>query len=221
MLTSPPIELAPRATEPYFFFLPLPALFAIARWPDIDWPFPDERWPNWDSTTCRATPLARDFTAGLVAVDFTQVLTFRAVFPTTDVLLRRLTMAVAISPPASAPIVVTPMTLAVRLRPFRGFERLVDVLDVLDFISLQTTSFARTRFQQTMVISQKLPTGYCPQRIWGSTALNDCGYQRLRRDSVCHHERNYSRRGRRHAPRFAPGLLFGVVLIVAAVDVGL
>jgi hypothetical protein len=56
-----------------------------------------------------------------------------------EALRLRLVMAEPMSPPASAPTVVAPTTLAVRLRPFLDFEWLVDVLEVLDFISLQTT----------------------------------------------------------------------------------
>ncbi|HEX5223294.1 MAG TPA: hypothetical protein VFZ59_27285 [Verrucomicrobiae bacterium] len=73
----------------------------------------------WGATACRATPLTKDLTAGLVAVDFIQPLSLRAVFPSAEVLPRRPAKAVPTNPPASAPTVVAPTTLAVRLKPLR------------------------------------------------------------------------------------------------------
>ena len=97
-------------------------------------------------------PLANDLTVGLVTADFTQLFIFRVVLPMAEPVFLRLAMAVPTSPPASAPTVVAPMTFAVRLSPFLRFE-FPDVLDteVLDFISLQTTSVVRTSSQKLRI----------------------------------------------------------------------
>ena len=108
---------------------------------------------------------------GLVAADFTQLFSFRAVLLTAEPVRLRLAMAVPTNPPAMAPTVVAPRTFAVRLRPFLRFELLADVLDpdVLDFIVLLRSvlrahpfggrhPYANT-FEKTNVTTLKLPTG--------------------------------------------------------------
>lgn len=75
---------------------------------------------------------------GLVAVDFTQRFTFRAVFPIAELVLLRFEMAAPTNAPASAPTVVAPTILVVRFSPFPCFElpRVVLDMEFLDFIAM-------------------------------------------------------------------------------------
>lgn len=77
----------------------------------------------------------------------------------------RLVMALPINPPASAPTVVAPTTFAVRLRPFLGFEWLLDVFEDLDFISYKQNVSGTNALSPDYGVRLKLLRGHSPKEF--------------------------------------------------------